>query len=88
MANKTEIGAVERDGQVYINVAGGTPPYSFKWSHENETSSFVSNLVPGSYFVTVTDANGCTTDLTATVPLLRMLKQYIFSLLIELTLLL
>lgn len=37
---------------------GGTPPYFFTWSSGQSTAS-VSNLLPGTYSVTITDDNGC-----------------------------
>jgi len=48
------------DGDASANVGGGTSPYTYNWS-TNSTNSSVSNLSPGTYFVTVTDNNGCTT---------------------------
>ncbi len=47
------------DGQININVSGGTPGYSYLWSN-GATSANLSNLGAGTYSVTVTDANGCT----------------------------
>lgn len=39
--------------------SGGTAPYSYLWSN-GSTSNSITNLTPGtSYFLTVTDANGC-----------------------------
>lgn len=38
--------------------SGGTAPYSFIWS-TGDTSSTISNLAPGSYYIHVTDSNGC-----------------------------
>lgn len=38
--------------------AGGSTPYSYKWSN-NDMTATVTNLAPGTYTVTVTDANGC-----------------------------
>ena len=54
------------DGSASAIANGGTAPYSYLWSN-GETSSSLSNLAPGSYGVTVTDANGCTADCSATV---------------------
>ncbi|HNT80480.1 MAG TPA: T9SS type A sorting domain-containing protein, partial [Bacteroidia bacterium] len=47
------------DGSATANVSGGTPGYSFVWS-DGQTTQTASNLVAGTYTVTVTDANGCT----------------------------
>jgi gliding motility-associated-like protein len=48
------------DGQASITgLTGGTGPYSILWSN-NDTASLSSNLCPGNYSVTITDANSCT----------------------------
>ncbi len=39
----------------------GTPPYTFEWSNGASTLS-ISDLVVGQYRLTVTDANGCSTE--------------------------
>jgi AGCS family alanine or glycine:cation symporter len=52
------------DGVIELQVLGGTPPYTYKWSNQNTPlSSPVSmGLVEGlSYTVTVTDAKGAST---------------------------
>jgi gliding motility-associated-like protein len=54
------------NGAVDITVAGGTLPYSFAWSN-GSTFEDVLNLAQGTYTVTVTDANGCTGNITAAV---------------------
>ncbi len=46
------------DGSISLTVVGGTPAYIYSWSNGN-TTSVLSNLSPGTYDVTVTDANGC-----------------------------
>ncbi len=51
------------DGSIEIEVGGGTPPYSFAWSHGAVTQN-VYNLDEGSYMVTITDALNCTKDTT------------------------
>ena len=46
------------DGAVVLTASGGAPPYTF--SFNGATTSFANNLLPGDYFASVTDANGCT----------------------------
>ena len=54
------------EGNITAIVNGGTAPYTYYWS-DGQTSQTAINLVPNTYTVTVTDANGCTVDMTATV---------------------
>lgn len=53
-------------GKVDITVTGGVPPYRFYWSN-NATTEDISELLPGNYTVTVTDANLCVATSTFTV---------------------
>lgn len=46
------------DGQISVLVSGGAAPYSYQWSN-GAGSSAVSGLLPGYYYLAVTDANGC-----------------------------
>lgn len=46
------------DGGINTSVNGGTLPYNYNWQ-SGQTSEDLTNLVPGSYDLTVTDANGC-----------------------------
>ena len=61
------------DGTAIANPLGGTPGYTYQWSTSvvpaptNLTNQSLSNLCIGSYFVTVTDTNGCTDTATYTV---------------------
>ena len=48
------------DGGISTNAAGGTSPYSYEWSNGASTSS-ISGLPGGTYSLTLTDGNGCTT---------------------------
>ncbi len=46
------------NGSIQVNATGGQLPLTFSWS-TGESSSNIQNLSPGSYTVTVTDANNC-----------------------------
>ncbi len=55
------------NGQISINVTGGTPPYSYAWRNQGgnlvSSAKNPSTLPAGTYNVTVTDAGNCTTTL-------------------------
>lgn len=55
-----------QNGAIDLTVTGGAPPYVYNWNHSVNTKN-VQNLASGSYTVTVTDSNGCTTTASATV---------------------
>lgn len=46
------------DGSISLNIAGGTPPYTVSWA-DGSSDWNRTNLAAGSYFLLVTDANGC-----------------------------
>jgi gliding motility-associated-like protein len=48
------------DGSITLTITGGTAPYTPLWQDGN-TSQNRSEMLPGTYTVTVTDANGCAT---------------------------
>ena len=54
------------DGTVMANVSGGTVPYTYSWDNGQTTDS-VYNLSAGDYNVTITDYNGCSSTITATI---------------------
>ncbi|MBI2968782.1 MAG: T9SS type A sorting domain-containing protein [Bacteroidetes bacterium] len=47
------------DGSASVYVSGGTSPYYYLWN-TSDTSATISNVPSDTFFVTVTDANGCT----------------------------
>ena len=48
-------------GSATVAASGGTGAYTYKWNNPGgSTTATVSNLSPGTYTVTVTDAAGCT----------------------------
>jgi len=47
------------NGSVYLEINGGTAPYTFLWSN-GATTQHLTGLPAGTYTVIVTDANGCT----------------------------
>jgi gliding motility-associated-like protein len=55
-------------GSITVSVTGGTTPYSYSWSHNNQLNSNVaSSLIAGTYTVTVTDANSCSLTSSSTI---------------------
>jgi subtilisin-like proprotein convertase family protein len=56
--NITNTACGQSIGSISIDVAGGTPPYSFLWSNGSIEKNN-TNLAEGSYSVQVNDANGC-----------------------------
>jgi len=49
-----------------VTVTGGFDPYAYLWSN-GETNANISNIVSGTYTVSVTDVNGCTGEASADV---------------------
>jgi len=47
------------NGNINLDIAGGTPPYAYNWSNGDDEAN-ITNLAPGTYTCTVTDALGCT----------------------------
>ena len=54
------------DGSVDLTVTGSTSALTYKWNN-GATSEDLTNVTPGTYSVTVTDAYGCTAEAKATV---------------------
>jgi hypothetical protein len=64
-------------GSLLASVASGTAPFQYQWSPAAPDTSQLSKLSPGSYALTLTDANGCRDSATASIALLGMLQPMI-----------
>ncbi len=61
-ANVTDVDCQgNANGAMDVSVSGGTPPYQYAWSN-GVNSEDLNGLSAGTYTLTVTDANGCTTS--------------------------
>ncbi len=68
-------GACDGPGAITIHVNGSHPPFTITWSGQNSSGSAITsaqsytinNLPTGVYFITVTDLNGCTENLSTQV---------------------
>lgn len=58
----------ECNGSATITATGGTPPYSYQWPNSNVILPTNDSLCAGTYIITITDANNCTTTAVAMVP--------------------
>ncbi len=58
------------DGYARVKITGGTPPYSLFWNTTPvQSTTSASNLCPGTYRVTILDANNLSTISTVTIPI-------------------
>ncbi len=57
----------DSDGAIELGVSGGTGLYTYNWTPSGPNDSLNDNLAANLYNVTVSDANGCTTDTFATI---------------------
>ncbi|MGD1847319.1 MAG: T9SS type A sorting domain-containing protein [Salibacteraceae bacterium] len=67
------------DGEISLNVSGGTSPYTIAWTGPNGytgNGSNISGLVGGAYVATVTDDNGCTTTANISIGSAVGLNEY------------
>ncbi len=55
------------NGTITATVTGGTGAFTYSWEGSPETSNQRTNLIAGSYVLTVTDINACQTTGTAVV---------------------
>ena len=54
------------DGSILATVVGGTPAYAYNWSNGSAVAT-TGNITAGTYSVTISDANGCSTIDSAVV---------------------
>ena len=56
------------NGSAFVNVSGGIPGYTFLWNDpQAQTTNPATNLAPGTYMVTITDAALCTKTASVTI---------------------
>ncbi|MCW3105374.1 MAG: hypothetical protein JWO09_3814 [Bacteroidetes bacterium] len=55
------------NGSISSMVSGGTGAYTYSWSPGGAVTPGIGSLSPGSYTVTVSDANSCSVSATATL---------------------
>ncbi len=56
------------DGSATVLASGGTAPYTYAWNDPAaQTTTTASNLCPGTYNVSITDANNCTFSMNVTI---------------------
>lgn len=64
----TPVCADQNTGVIGLNVLYGQEPYQYMWNN-GATTSMIDGLNAGVYTVTVTDANGCSDELSLEIPL-------------------
>ena len=55
------------NGVAHSYATGGTGPYSYAWTPSGQTTPAASGLLPGTYTVCASDANGCTACTTVII---------------------
>ena len=58
--------ATTANASLTLKVSGGVSPYKYSWSN-SDTTKDLTNIIPGTYSVTVTDSLGCTAQLSVNV---------------------
>jgi gliding motility-associated-like protein len=55
----TNISCIDQaDGQILVGAYGGMAPYSYSWN-SGQNTPLITGLTPGTYTVTISDANNC-----------------------------
>ncbi|MBL0102325.1 MAG: T9SS type A sorting domain-containing protein [Bacteroidetes bacterium] len=55
------------NGSASVIASGGVAPYTYLWTPGGQTTPSVTNLAAGAYSVLVTDANGCTKNVSVII---------------------
>lgn len=67
----------QANGAVIVSTTGGVGAPTYLWTPGNYTTATVTNLAAGTYNVVATDANGCTSQSSATIaPTANMTSTY------------
>ena len=64
--NVTATSCGSENGRIQIEITGGQGPYNILWSNDAD-QHMINQLAPGSYSVSVSDINGCSTDINVNV---------------------
>ena len=62
------------NSSISVSPLNGRAPYTYNWSTGASGNSYIYNLSPGFYAVTITDANGCQAVESAEIKLLTILS--------------
>jgi hypothetical protein len=62
-------------GSAYLNIAGGTEPYTIFWTSGDDDLE-AENLDPGVYQVTVTDNNGCSETIQFEIDFIENINEF------------
>lgn len=65
-ANSINAKCLINNGSIGVNITGGTSPFDYLWSN-GEIAPVATGLAPGDYNVVVTDSNGCSQSITASI---------------------
>ena len=65
------------NGSATVLATGGTAPYTYFWNNSLNTSATISGLTPGYYYVTATDANGCSDNAYVNIQLPQACRVHI-----------
>lgn len=66
------------DGSLQVVPVGGTAPFTYSWSND-ATSQTITDIPGGTYSVTVTDANGCSTSCEIDLTLWAGIGNYVWE---------